>query len=81
MLWDHFRVSKIGETGTATTRLSLKGETIVVYGTMGEVREKLEATTKARAEWFQPVWSSDEPTMPEPLALRITDVLSLASSD
>ena len=62
-------MSKVGEIGTATTRLSLKGETIVVYGSVDEVRGKLEATTKARAEWFQSVWFADEPTMPEPLAL------------
>jgi hypothetical protein len=74
-------VNKIGEIGTATTRLSLKGETIVVYGSLHEVQRKLERTTRARAEWFQPVWFSDEPAMPEPLALRITDVLALASAD
>jgi hypothetical protein len=81
MLWHANGVSKIGKIGSAATRFSLKGETVVVYGSVDEVRERLEATTKARAEWFQPVWFADEPTMPDPLALRITDVLMLASAD
>lgn len=74
-------MSDIGEIGSETTRLSLEdGGTIVVYGSVDEARAKLTATTPANAAWFQPVWFDDESEMPEPVALRISDVVMLANA-
>lgn len=64
-----------------TTRISLAmGGTLVVYGSVAEARDALSAATNTQAARFQPVAFVGEPT-PEVVALRMSDVLILASAD
>ena len=66
--------------GIAATRITLtSGATIVVKGTVKEVRDALDSPTGADAAHLQPVPLGDE-RPPEVIALKLADVRMLADA-
>lgn len=65
---------------SATTRISLKGQTVIVYGSVEEVRDALSAATAAEAARFQPIQFGGEPK-PAVIALHMDDVVMLADAN
>jgi hypothetical protein len=62
---------------SATTRISLKGQTVIVYGSAEEVRDALSAATAAEAARFQPIQFDEEPKRAV-IALHMDDIVMLA---
>jgi hypothetical protein len=65
---------------SATTRISLKGQTVIVYGSVDDVRDALSAATAAQAARFQPVQFEGE-SKPAVIAVHMDDVLMLGDAN
>lgn len=65
-------------TRNDVTRISMRGRTQLVEGTMHDVSNQLDGAYPEPA-WLQPVWFEGEP-QPEVVAVLLSDVLMLADA-